>query len=161
MNLDGTELVQVVGHKLGVEQGVATLFKASDQVDEGYFAGVSDSAEHALAKERASQCHAIQSSDELIIKPAFHAMCSADLKQIDIEFHNFFVDPCLFAVVDWLGTQAYNILKSGVGFDLKALLSNGFSEPPGNFKTVERHDPAFFRVNPIEGWVVLMFRHWK
>ena len=51
MNLDGTELVQVVGHKLGVQQGVATLFKASDQVDEGYFAGVSDSAEHALAKE--------------------------------------------------------------------------------------------------------------
>jgi len=55
VDFDGSELAQMIGQELAVEQNIATFAKPGCQVAERDLAGVTRAGEHAFAEERATQ----------------------------------------------------------------------------------------------------------
>jgi len=73
-NLDGAKLFKMLGDELCIQQQEITIFEARNQVDQRNFTCVSYSTEHAFAKERSAERHAIKSANKFGIPPRFDAM---------------------------------------------------------------------------------------
>jgi hypothetical protein len=83
----------VARHELRVEQREAAIFQARDEIDEGDLAGVARLGEHALAKERAAEMHAVKAAGQSAVLPDLDRMAVPQREQFAVEAPDAAVDP--------------------------------------------------------------------
>jgi len=68
----------MLGDELGVEEGVAALDQARDEMDERDLAGIGLVAEHAFAEKRRPQPNTVEPADQSSILPGLDGVAVAE-----------------------------------------------------------------------------------
>src|SRR5438067_9544179 len=101
----------MVGHVLGIEQPEAARTQPRDQVHQRDLGGIAHAMEHALAKERAPERDAVESSDQLIALISLEAVTMAALVEFSVEHADAGVDPGARAAGLRVGAAGHHGLK--------------------------------------------------
>jgi hypothetical protein len=78
-NLFRAESSNVGRGLLAIDETKVPSLKLSDQPDERHLGRIIDLRKHGLGKEGAPECHAIESTDQLIILPCLDGMSVAEV----------------------------------------------------------------------------------
>jgi len=151
----------MIGQELGVEQAEPAIFKSCRQVNEGNFAGISCSREHAFTEECAGEPDAIEPSHYFVAAPDFHGMAAPEFEQFSIKRAYAIVYPRAFPPGSGFGAAFYDSFKIIIDTHFELFLADGTGEAPGDMYGVERQDPSAFRFNPVESAVLGAFSHGK
>src|SRR5262249_4477748 len=160
-DLDRTKALEVVGHKLSIEQLEAAGPQTRDQVDEGDLGSVARAVEHALAEEGAAERDAVEPTDQQIAVVDLNAVAMAALVELAIEHTDAGIDPGALAAGLRLSAAIQHAVEVAVDHHGKAVRSHRTREPAGQMKTVERNDPAHLGLNPVERRIVRALGHGK
>jgi hypothetical protein len=158
-DLDRSELSKMRCHELRVQKRKPAFDEACDEMGECNFARIALAREHALAEERAAKAHAIKSSDECIVAPAFDRMGMTALVERRVEAEDFGIDPTLFAPRRGRRAGAHDLAEGSVRRDGETVASHGPRKALGHMKPIERDDPAMLRRNPKQHGIVPPFGH--
>jgi hypothetical protein len=128
-------------------------------MDEGYLAGITLAAEHALAEKCRTQRDAVQPANKSPIAPALKGMRIAARMQRRIKPDDLRVDPTLLPTRRRFRTGMHDIDEADVARHCETVTANGASEAMWHMERVQRNDPAALRRYPIEVRIVAPFRH--
>ncbi len=159
LDLDGAELLQVLGDELRVEQREAAVDQAGAQIDERHLAGVALGGEHALAEEGAVQRHAVEAADQLAVRPRLDRVAVAGVEQVAVERPDLAVDPGGAAAGPRGGAAVDHALEVGVDPHLEHALADGARQALGHVHLVEQQDAALLRLDPVERRIVGALGH--
>jgi len=159
LDFDRAEAREMVGEKLRVEQFEAAEPEPPDQVDERDFRRVALEVKHALAEKRAAERNAVEAAHEFSVAPGFDGVAMAAAEKFAVEPPDALVDPGLAPAGRGGGASVDDRVEVAVGVNLEAIGTNGARKPAGDVKTLDRHDPAPLRVDPIEARVLRALGH--
>src|SRR3984893_6082322 len=128
----------MVGHELGLEQLKSAGIEASYQMHERDLRGIAGPVEHALAEERASEGHAVEAADQLVVRIDFHAVTVAALMQLAVKRADAVVDPGARTASLLLGTALDHRLEVAVDQHRKPVGADRARQTRGNVKAIER-----------------------
>ncbi len=119
------ELQQVIVDELRIQQNIAALPEAGDEVDQRNLAGIRRGRKHALAKERAAERNAVDAADQLFALPRLDAMRIALMMQRGVEVYNIVIDP---GFRPHIGAAANDACKIFIEADAVGALADGFGK---------------------------------
>jgi hypothetical protein len=155
------EALEMIGHELGVEQGVASMKQARDKVHESYLTGILNPTEHALTEEGPAERYAVEASNELVVLPAFHAVTMAARVQFTVEPFDLRIDPAFWT--GWCGFGACPHRTAEIMIDpyLELTLAHDPAQFARNVKAIERQYTALIRIDPEQFRIVSALCHGK
>lgn len=152
---------QMFGQKLRVEQVEPACLQPRHQMHQGNLGGVRGPREHAFAKKRAAQRHAIQAADQPARLPALNRMGMADVMQRRIALPDGGVDPRLRPFRSTLCACCHHLGKRAVYPDLKAVLPHHLGQRARQVEPVQGNHPPPFGFHPEHILVIGILRHWE
>src|ERR671916_80271 len=138
-DLCGAEPGEMLVLDLAVEQHVAPLFQAFDEINEANLRGVPHAAEHGLPHESSSQGHAVEATDEFVLSVRLDAVGLACSVELDKGADDLGVDPGVFAV----GARPDDGLKILIEADLVRTFADDPCEGLRDVQGVELEDRAW------------------
>lgn len=158
-DLLGSELGEVLGHELGVEQPVSPGDQPRHQVHQRHLRGVAPSREHALAEEGPAQRDTVETSHELFIEPALEAVGVAQLVKAHVEPFDRAVDPGLGAARPGGGAGQDDLMEGRIRADLERIASHRARQPAGDVEAVQRNHAPPLRIDQEHAGVLACIRH--
>ena len=95
-NFNATELLQVRGKPLRVEQREFASTQMLHQRHERNLGSISHAMKHRFAKESASYRDTIKAASESALLPSFDRMCASEFMQSGVALDNLGIDPGIF-----------------------------------------------------------------
>src|SRR3712207_3750022 len=138
---DRAEPGQVVVVDLAVEQHVAPLLEALDEMDEAHLRGIPHAAEHGLPHERPPQSYAVEAAGELAVSVRLHAVGKAHSVEPDEGADDLGADPGVRAV----GARPDDGFEVPVDRDLVCTPAEDPCQGSGHVQGVELQDRAGVR----------------
>src|SRR5262245_43219069 len=124
IELDGTELPQMLGDELGIEQTEAAGDQPRTQEHQRHLAGIARVGKHTLAEEGAVERHAVEAANQTVARPGLHRVAVAGIEQIAVQAANAAVDPGGAPARTGHGAAVDHRLEVVINSDLVAALAN-------------------------------------
>src|SRR5947209_20598626 len=105
---------------------------------------IARAVEHALAKERTPETHAIKSADQRLAVVDLHSVAVPEIEQPAIELPDGAIDPGARALRPRLGAALNNGAKIVIAENGELRAADRARKPHRHMKRVEWHDPAVF-----------------
>lgn len=142
------------GHKLAIQQLKTTQLHPRNQPRHRHFGSISCAREHAFTEKSLPHRQPVEPADHPAFRPAFDAMCQAQMVEPQKCVFDIGVDPGFLPAFGAFRTQADHTRKVRVARHNKTVLPNGFGERFRDMKAVKRQDRTTFWFDP-EGFLIL------
>lgn len=134
VDLDDTELLQVLVGILRIEKGEPPGPQLPNEVDQRHLRRIAHLEKHRLAEEPTAECHAVQTARQFAVLPAFYAVGVSPLVQPTIGSDDPGGDPGPASV----GAVSYHGLERSVGRHVEFATTNAPVEVVRDVEVVER-----------------------
>src|SRR6266480_2866233 len=145
-NFNATELLQVRGKPLRVEQEEFASTQMLHQRHERNLGSISHAMKHRFAKESASYRDTIKAANEPALLPSFDRMCAPELVQSCVALDNLGINPGIFP----FRARSYHFGKRLIDCSFKNALAQKTAQRVWDVKIFQWQDSARIGRKPFD-----------
>src|SRR5258708_27270845 len=125
-----------MGQELRIQQLDPAGLKPGHEMHERDLGSITGAVEHALAKKRGAECHAIKTADEGVALVDFQAVTMPTVVELAVEDADARIDPGARAVRLRLRAALEHAVEVAVDGDGEPVGAHGAGEPRRHVKTI-------------------------